>query len=50
MTLNPAVEGHDHPLSEVRTVDFGVDFSTPARPEGAAARVDGPARGRGGIS
>ena len=50
MNLNPAVEGHDHPLNAVRTVDFGVDFSTLARPEGAAARVAGPARGRGGIS
>ena len=50
MTLNPAVEGQDHPLDAVWTVDFEVDFSTLARPGGAAARVDGRARGRGGTS
>ena len=48
--LNPAVEGQDHPLDAVWTVDFEVDFSTLARPGGAAARVDGRARGRGGTS
>ena len=48
--LNPAVGGCERPLGAVWTVDFGVDFSTQARSEGAAARVDGPARGHGGTS
>ena len=48
--LNPAVEGHDHPLNAAWLIGFGADFSMLARPEGAAARVAGPARVRGGTS
>ena len=50
LNLNPAVGGRERPLGAVWTVDFGVDFSTLARPEGAAATVAGPARGHGGTS
>ena len=50
VNLNPAVGGREWPLGAVRAVDFGVDFSTLARPEGAAATVAGPARDRGGTS
>ena len=50
MNLNPAVGGGDRPLGAVRAVDFGVDFSMPARPWAAAASADAPVRGHGGIS
>ena len=50
LNLNPAVGGRERPVGAVWTIDFGVDFSVLARPEGAAARVDGPAGDHGGTS